>query len=114
MKDAEILSPNKRYQASIYLAGYAVEIALKYKICKTLQFNNGFPENRAELTAYLNQINQNNPNPLTLNISEIKHHKLPKLLFYSGAEFRIKNNFQTEWAIINGWDPEHRYRKREH
>lgn len=111
IKDAEILFRNKRYPASLYMAGYAVEIALKYKICRTLQFNNGFPETRQELSAYLHYINRNNPSPLQMSLGQIRNHNLPDLLFYSGIELRIKSNFHNEWRIINMWKPENRYKK---
>jgi hypothetical protein len=112
IKDAEVLFKNERYLTSIYLAGYAVEIALKYKICMTLQFNVGFPETQQELSTYLQQINGNNPKLLRITIRQIKNHDLSTLLFYSGVEARIKNLFLNEWAIINTWNPEDRYRKK--
>lgn len=111
LKDAEILYQNNRYAASIYLAGYAVEIALKYKICKSLQFNAGFPENKQELHNYLLQLNRNNPQPLSIELKQIRNHDLPALLFYSGAEPRVKNNLHTEWATANTWEPQERYKK---
>lgn len=111
IKDAEVLFKYGRHPASIYLAGYAIEIALKYKICRALQFNSGFPETRVELATYLQHINRHNPVPLNINLGQIRNHDLPILLFYSGAEPRIRNNFHVEWAIVNNWNPESRYKK---
>lgn len=48
LKDAEVLTANKRYASAIYMAGYALELTLKLKICKLFKFAQGFPENKAE------------------------------------------------------------------
>lgn len=37
LRDAEILYQGKRYDGAFYLCGYAVELTLKAKICKTLK-----------------------------------------------------------------------------
>jgi hypothetical protein len=110
MRDAEVLLANDRFPASIYLAGYAVEIALKYKICKMLQFNE-FPESRQELSVYIRQFNQNSFYALPSSISDIRNHDLGRLLIFSGIEYRVKNNLLKEWVIVNTWNPESRYRK---
>ncbi len=110
-KDAQALYKNGRYAASIYLAGYAAEIALKNKICSTLQFNLGFPETRQELSGYLQHINRNSPATLIISLGEIRNHDLARLLFYSGAELRIQSNFYTQWNIVKKWNPENRYKK---
>lgn len=110
-KDAEALFKNGRYAASIYFAGYAAEIALKNKICSTLQFNLGFPETRQELSGYLQHLNRNNPAALRISLGEIRNHDLAKLLFYSGAELRIQSIFYKEWNIVKKWNPENRYKK---
>jgi hypothetical protein len=36
LKDAEVLCANRRYAGAVYLCGYAVELALQERICKTL------------------------------------------------------------------------------
>ena len=38
LKDAEVLYKGKRYDGAVYLCGYAVELILKAKICKTLRW----------------------------------------------------------------------------
>jgi len=111
IKDAEVLFKNGRYSASLYIAGYAAEIALKNKICSTLQFDLGFPETRQELPGYLQHINRNSPAPLIMSLGEIRNHDLAKLLFYSGAELRIQSIFYKECNIVEKWDPEKRYKK---
>jgi HEPN domain-containing protein len=111
IKDATTLLHHQRYPAAIYMAGYAVEIALKSKICRSLQFNHGFPETKQELNAYLTSINRATPQPLIINLGDIRNHNLHKLLFYSGEETTIKNNFFREWVIVAQWTPEDRYKK---
>jgi len=93
LKDSEVLFRNKRYDGSIYLCGYAVEIALKAKICKTLRWS-GFPETGKEFK----------------NFNSFKTHNLDVLLKLSGMESKIKGMYMTDWSIIALWDPEVRYK----
>jgi len=108
MIDAKTLINNNRFPASVYIAGYAIEIALKHKICQSFRFNRGFPETKSELNNYLNE---NNLHPLGISLGDIRNHDLSKLLIYSGVELKIKASFNLEWAILSRWNPEIRYRK---
>lgn len=92
--DAEVLFQNRRYAASIYLCGYAIEIGLKNKICKTLCWKD-FPYSTREFQ----------------NLQSFKTHNLDVLLRLSGAEDKIKKNFLFQWLIVQKWDPETRYAK---
>ena len=76
-----------------YLCGYAVELALKARICKTLNWI-GFPEKRNEFENY----------------GSFKTHKLDVLLSLSGQEQRIKTDHFSEWSAVASWDPEACYR----
>jgi len=111
LKDADVLAANMRYSSAIYLAGFALEIALKLKICKIFKFVNGFPENKSEFIYYQNSVKIQ---PLLAGaitqIRDIKHHELNKLLFYSGAEYKVKLTLLKEWNLIVTWSPEMRYR----
>lgn len=111
-KDAGLLFSYNRNASSIYLMGYAVEYALKRKICATLNFFNGFPENNIELKNYLSYwTSTGTPSPIPFNqIKEIRHHDLEKLLTYSGAEPTIRSLFLDEWEAIAFWNPENRYK----
>ena len=111
VKDANALLKNKRYPATIYMAGYAVEIALKYRICKTFNFMNGFPETSQELTNYLTLNNINQSRPIIIHLKDIRHHDLNRLLLHSGMESRIVNFFPTEWKVVERWNPANRYKK---
>ena len=106
---AKVLFNSKKYDSSIYLAGYAVELALKYKICKILRLENGFPENKSEFDNYISQ-NDNDLGREIGNLKDIRNHNLQKLLYYSGQEFAIKSQLLNEWTEISFWNPELRYR----
>lgn len=54
LKDADVLIANRRYTSAIYMAGYALELALKLKVCKIFKFLKGFSENKVEFIVYQN------------------------------------------------------------
>lgn len=93
IKDAEVLLNSRRYDGSIYLCGYAVEIALKARICKTLGWS-GYPPTKREFENY----------------QSFKTHNLDILLRLSGIEKKIKVELLAEWSAITAWDPEIRYK----
>lgn len=51
LKDARILLDGKRFDGALYLCGYAVELALEARICRTLKWD-GYPETRSEFQEY--------------------------------------------------------------
>jgi HEPN domain-containing protein len=93
LKDSEVLFLSKRYDGAIYLCGYAVEVALKNKICKTLGWKE-YPFTKKEFE----------------NLSSFKTHKLDVLLKLAGVENKIKTKFLAEWSMVAMWDPEARYK----
>lgn len=93
LKDAEILFENRRYDGAVYLCGYAIEVALKARICRTLKWC-GFPSTRGEFQSY----------------QSFRTHDLDVLLSLSGLESKIKAQYLTEWSVIATWDPEVRYK----
>ncbi|MFQ6052262.1 MAG: hypothetical protein ACE5K4_11305 [Candidatus Hydrothermarchaeota archaeon] len=93
LKDAEALQRSRRYDGAIYLCGYAIELALKSRICKILHWT-GYPETRSEFQ----------------NFQTFRTHNLDVLLSLSGLEEKIKNNYFVEWNIVAEWDPEVRYK----
>jgi hypothetical protein len=93
LKDAKVLLDKERYDAAAYLCGYAVEVALKARIVKTLNWS-GFPELGHEFAGY----------------SSFKTHDLDVLLHLSGWEQRIKTKFFAQWSSVNEWSPESRYK----
>ena len=92
LEDAEVLFEAQRYEGAVYLCGYVVELGLKCKICKTLNWDE-FPLTRAEFQNY----------------STFKTHKLDVLLHLSGAEENLKSKFLAAWSVVSEWDPEDRY-----
>jgi HEPN domain-containing protein len=93
LRDSEILLNSGRYDGAIYLCGYALEIKLKLRICKTLGWP-GYPSTNKEFE----------------NLQSFKTHKLDILLRLSGIEKKIKENYLGLWSIAAEWDPEARYR----
>ncbi|MDX2041108.1 MAG: HEPN domain-containing protein [Acidobacteriota bacterium] len=92
LKDAEALFNAGRYDGAVYLSGYAIELALKNRICKTLKWS-GFPQTRSEFQPF----------------QSFKTHNLDVLLSLSGLESKIKTAYLAEWSAIAKWDPEARY-----
>lgn len=93
LKDAQVLLAAQRYDGAVYLCGYAVEMALKARICKTLKWA-GYPESRKEFE----------------QLSSFKAHDLDVLLRLSGREASVKSNFLMEWSAVSVWNPESRYK----
>ena len=110
MKDAKALFEKRRYNAAIYIAGYAIEVALKYKICKILIFSQGFPENKVEFQKYHSSKSKKLLRQTVKSLEDIKTHDLSKLLFYSGVEYQIKSKLWNEWLLTSAWNPEIRYK----
>lgn len=113
LKDSNVLLQNKRYSAAVYLAGYAIELMLKLKICRLLRFKRGFPENEVEFNAY--KATAGGASLLSTTITklrQIKNHNLADLLNYSGKEVAILAKCPGEWAGISSWSPNQRYSTR--
>ena len=106
---AKALLVKKRYAASIYIAGYAIELALKYQICKILRFNNGFPEDRNEFNNYRNALQAAPWRNAITDVGKIKNHNLATLLVYSGEQLTVQNNFLAEWNFVVSWSETLRY-----
>lgn len=100
LRAAKLLRTRRSYDASVYLCGYAVEIALKARICRTLNWITGFPETNAEF-----QLKGN-----------LKTHNLEALLEYTGIQSQIRSSrpqgLLTDWSVVSKWNPEERYNPR--
>jgi hypothetical protein len=92
LKDADVLLASRRYDGATYLCGYAVELALKARICQALKWQD-FPSTSGEFRDY----------------QSFKTHDLDVLLHLSGREQIIKLNFLAEWSAVAQWDPSARY-----
>jgi hypothetical protein len=106
---SKLLFKSKKYDTSLYLVGYSIEIALKFKICKILNLNGGFPETRLEFGNYISQNNNDLGNEIK-SLKDIRNHDLQKLLFYSGQEYSVKLQLLDEWTHFSYWNPELRYK----
>jgi len=90
--DAKALLEAKRFDGATYLCGYAVEVALKVRICRTLNWP-GFPSTSGEFHAY----------------RSFQTHELGVLLHLSGKEAEVKQEHMERWSLVAAWDPESRY-----
>lgn len=92
LKDAEVLFKNKRFDGSLYLCGYVLELALKSRTCRTLKWSD-FPETNNEFQYF----------------KSFRIHSLSVLLTLSGIEQKVKVTHFADWNIVAQWDPEMRY-----
>ncbi len=77
LKDAEVLLQASRYDGSIYLCGYAIELGLKARICQILKWDEY---------------------PTTGKYGTFKTHDLSILLHLTDLESIIKLQYMTEWC----------------
>src|SRR5438128_2150486 len=92
LRDAQILLESKRFDGAFYICGYAVELMLKARICRTLRWTD-FPETREEFRLF----------------QSLKTHDLETLLKLSGVEHRVTTRHPKEWFGVAGWNPVKRY-----
>ncbi len=83
LRDARLLHEAGRFESAVYLCGYAVEFALKARMCRHLNW----PSYRDDLPG-------------------MKTHNLRNLIGSTGIS---SNPFDTEWNGIANWTPESRY-----
>lgn len=112
LREAGILIKHKRYSAAVYMAGYAVELKLKLKICEVCGFKRGYPKFENEFNAYRNTSSQAFFRLDITRLRQLKIHDLNNLLKYSGKQLDIFNHFSTEWSVIKNWSPQQRYSTR--
>ncbi|MCZ6490509.1 MAG: HEPN domain-containing protein [Acidobacteria bacterium] len=92
LEDARALLNAGRYDGATYLCGYAVEVALKARICRTLNWPD-FPSTSGEFQAY----------------RSFQTHELDVLLRLSGQEAEIKQQHFALWNTVAVWKAESRY-----
>jgi HEPN domain-containing protein len=95
LKEARMLLDNECYEGAYYLAGYAVECALKACIAKkTKRFE--FP-------------------PKPEFVRDLYKHDLTHLVKMAGLELDLKAemksvvNFESNWGIVKDWSEQVRY-----
>jgi HEPN domain-containing protein len=92
LEDAKVLLGAGRYDGAAYLCGYAVEVALKARICRTLNWPE-FPSTGGEFQAY----------------KSFQTHELDVLLRLSGQEASIKQQYFAQWNVVAVWKVDSRY-----
>lgn len=92
LEDAKTLLAAGRFDGATYVCGYAVEVALKARICRTLNWPE-FPSTGGEFQAY----------------RSFQTHELEVLLRLSGQEPRVKQNHFGLWTTAATWKAESRY-----
>jgi hypothetical protein len=93
LKDAEILYAQARYDMAYYLCGYAVELKIKTRMVKTLNWP-GLPEP-----------GDKPPHKIVVDNKVFMTHDLGRLLNLSGRLSKINRNHFTDWSIVAQWDP---------
>ena len=92
LEDAKALFATGRLDGSMYVCGYAIEVALKARICRALNWPD-FPETNKEFLAY----------------KSFQTHELDVLLRLSGQEQKIKQQHFADWNKVAAWKSESRY-----
>jgi HEPN domain-containing protein len=85
LDDATALLSTERFAGAVYMCGYAVEFALKARICKYL----GWDEFREDYR-------------------DLKTHNLEVLFSFTGLS-GVKASFDGYWNDVIDWKPEIRY-----
>ncbi|MGH7325047.1 MAG: HEPN domain-containing protein [Candidatus Rokuibacteriota bacterium] len=92
LADARVRFAGGRYDGAAYLCGYAVEVALKARICRTLDWPE-FPSTTSEFQAY----------------RSFQTHELDVLLRLSGQEAKVREQYFALWNSVAVWKTESRY-----
>ena len=95
LKDAQVLIENRRFDAAYYLAGYAVECALKACVAKKTE-RYEFPDKELALQVYI--------------------HDLTRLLKPAGLAQIWQEELEADlalgrmWGVVKEWSEQSRYR----
>lgn len=99
IKEAEVLLNNGSYEGAYYLAGYAVECALKACIAKlTKRFDFPLDPKTVQRTVYIHDITE----------------LLKSARLTADFEREIQSNlvFKNNWGIVKDWSEQSRYETR--
>jgi hypothetical protein len=95
LQEARVLLANDCFEGAYYLAGYAVECALKACIAKQVN-RYDFPDRKLANDSYSHNIEQ------LLGVSGLKPNH--------DAEIKSNPDFAVNWAIVKDWSEQDRYR----
>jgi len=109
-KDSQVLLNNNRYTGAVYLAGYVMELSLKFNVCKFFTLESGYPEFRKDLDIYKSVIKNKFLNvSRNVGLKTFKTHNLEDLLMISGKEPEVLELYPYQWAQLTDWSPKIRY-----
>lgn len=106
LQDAELLLENNRFDSAYYLAGYAIELLLKARVCKTLGIPDFFDFNNPDRKKLKNE---------GIIMKPYKVHDYMQLLILSGIYPHFKNELEANeifvfhWSIVVKWNENARY-----
>ena len=110
---AEFLVTNGFYDDAYYLGGYAFELRLKAKICKTLVIPNFFDFDNSRIRKLpVTKTKRTDKDNL---YKPFKVHDYEQLLILSGLYTEFSNKiitnlvFGADWSVISKWDENLRY-----
>src|SRR5688572_7681535 len=88
LRDADCLFRGRRYHGAHYLCGYAIELALKASICRTLKWKE-YQTSR--------------------DYTSFKTHDFEVLLSLTGYGDVVHARYLNDWSKVAVWKPEMRY-----
>jgi hypothetical protein len=92
LHEASLLLAGGEFNGAAYICGYAVELALKARICRTLNWH-AFPSAASEFAG----------------IQSLKTHDLETLLKLTGKQDFILTSQIIAWSQVSTWTPQLRY-----
>lgn len=95
-RDAQVLFAGKRYSASYYVGGYAVECALKACIAKRTR-RSDFPNKKRANEAHTHDLEA------LVKTAELESQRL--------GQVQANPVFAINWAVVKDWTPESRDKK---
>ncbi len=106
LSDAEYLLAGDRFDSAYYLAGYAIELLLKARVCKTLGIPDFFDFDNTERKKLKNE---------SVIMKIYKVHDYVQLLILSGIytefndELEANELFMFHWSSVVKWNESSRY-----
>jgi HEPN domain-containing protein len=96
IEDARILLAEKRWEAAYYLAGYAVECALKACVAKLTKADD-FPDKEKATKAWTHKLD------VLLDVADLEKTR--------DAERAANLRFEAYWLVVMKWKEDTRYKR---
>lgn len=94
LQDARVLLRSRRYAGAYYLAGYAVECALKARVAQNTR-RYDFPDKKLAIDCYTHDLER------LMSLAGLA----PKL----NQEIQVRDDFRDFWLATKDWNEETRY-----